>query len=70
MVVNSECVNYILATFRSSGYNTIANPVNTLIAPPSLGHTGAYQATIDDQVAAGLPYTFKNSNSLSEMDKE
>jgi hypothetical protein len=61
MDVNSECVNYILATFRPNNYGTIANPVNTLISPCSAGHTGAYQATIDDQIAAGLPYTFNNS---------
>jgi hypothetical protein len=61
MVVNSECINYVLATFRPNGYGTIANPVNTLIAPCSAGHTGAYQATIDNQIAAGLPYTFNNS---------
>ena len=61
MVVNSECVNYVLATFRPNGYGTIANPVNTLISPLSTGHTGAYQATIDNQIAAGLPYTFNNS---------
>jgi hypothetical protein len=61
MVVNSECVNYILATFRPNGFNTIANPVNTLISPVSAGHTGVYQSTIDNQIAAGLPYTFNNS---------
>ena len=61
MVVNSECVNYILACFRPNGYGTIANPVNTLIAPLSAGHTGAYQATIDNQIASALPYTFNNS---------
>jgi hypothetical protein len=61
MVVNSECLNYVLATFRPSNYNTIANPVNTLIAPCSTGHSGAYQCTIDNQIAAGLPYTFNNS---------
>jgi hypothetical protein len=61
MVVNSECVNYILACFRPNGYGTIANPVNTLISPLSAGHTGAYQATIDNQIASALPYTFNNS---------
>lgn len=61
MVVNSECVNYVLATFRPSGYDVIANPVNSLISPLSTGHTGVYQATIDNQIAAGLPYTFNNS---------
>ena len=48
MVVNSECLNYVLATFRPDGYSTISNPVNTLIAPLAAGHTGAYQATIDN----------------------
>jgi hypothetical protein len=67
MVLNSQCVNYKLRTFRPAGYDTIANPVNTLISPHSAGHTGAYQATIDTQIAAGLPFTFNNSNSLSEM---
>jgi hypothetical protein len=61
MIVNSECVNYILCTFRPDGYTTLSNPVNTLIAPLATGHTGAYQATIDNQIAAGLPYTFNNS---------
>jgi hypothetical protein len=61
MIVNSECVNYILATFRPSGHTTISNPVNTLISPLSAGHTGVYQATVDNQIAAGLPYTFNNS---------
>ena len=61
MVVNSECVNYILATFRPDGYTTLSNPVNTLISPVSAGHTGVYQATVDNQIAAGLPYTFNNS---------
>jgi hypothetical protein len=61
MVVNSECVNYVLATFRPDGHTTLSNPVNTLISPLSTGHTGSYQATIDNQIAAGLPYTFNNS---------
>ena len=61
MIVNSECVNYVLATFRPDGYATLSNPVNTLISPVSAGHTGSYQATIDNQIASGLPYTFNNS---------
>ena len=61
MIVNSECVNYILATFRPNGYTTLSNPINTLISPCTVGHTGVYQATIDNQIAAGLPYTFNNS---------
>jgi len=61
VMVNSECVNYVLATFRPNGYTTLSNPVNTLISPVSSGHTGVYQATIDNQVSAGLPYTFNNS---------
>ncbi len=43
-------------------YLQLLDPKNTLIAPCSAGHTGAYQATIDNQIAAGLPYTFKKSN--------
>ncbi len=42
LVVNSECVNYVLATFRPNNYGTIINttiaiPINTLIAPCSTG---------------------------------
>ncbi len=52
MVVNSECLSYVMATFRPNGYHTIANPVNTLISPIAAGHTGSYQATIENQIAA------------------
>ena len=61
MVINSECLNYVLCTFRPNGYDTIANPVNTLISPVNVGHTGCFQATIENQIASGLPYTFNNS---------
>jgi hypothetical protein len=61
VMVNSECLNYVLATFRPNGYATLSNPVNTLISPLSSGHCGVYQATVDNQIAAGLPYTFNNS---------
>ena len=61
LVVNSECLNYVLACFRPAGYDTLANPVNTLISSQSHGHTGVYQATFDNQVRCGLPYTFNNS---------
>lgn len=61
MVVNSECLNYVLATFRPNGYDTLANPVNSLIAPPCVGHCGTLNATLPQQVSAGLPYTFNNS---------
>jgi hypothetical protein len=29
--------------------------------PLSAGHPGAHQATIDNQIVAGLPYTLNNS---------
>lgn len=61
MVVNSECLNYVLATFRPAGYDTLSNPLNTLISPACVGHTGVKDATFTSQVAAGLPFTFNNS---------
>jgi hypothetical protein len=61
VMVNSECLNYILATFHPNGYATLSNSVNTLISPLSSGHCGVYQCTIDNQVAAGLPSTFNHS---------
>jgi len=61
MVVNSECLNYVLATFRPSTYLTPANAVNTLISPQGAGNAGSYQATFQSQVNAGLPYTFNQS---------
>ena len=61
VMVNSECLNYVLATFRPNNHTTLSNAVNTLISPLSSGHCGVYQATIDNQISAGLPYTFNNS---------
>ncbi len=62
VMVNSECLNYVLCTFRPNGFATLSNPVNTLISSLSSGHCGVYQATVDNQIATGLPYTFNNSN--------
>ncbi len=61
MVVNSECLNYVLATFRPNGYDTLANPVNSQISASCIGHCGTFNATHQQQVTAGLPYTFNNS---------
>jgi hypothetical protein len=61
MVVNSECLNFVLATFRPSTYLTPANAVNTLISPQGAGNAGSYQATWMSQVNAGLPFTFNQS---------
>ncbi len=61
LVVNSECLNYVLATFRPNGYDTLANPVNTLIAPTSVGHCGVPESSWLVQVSKGLPFTFNQS---------
>ena len=61
LVVNSECLNYVLACFRPNGYDTIANPVITHIASQVFGHTGNAEFSFENQVSAGLPYTFNNS---------
>lgn len=61
LVVNSECLNYVLATFRPNGYDTLANPINSQISASCIGHCGTLNATHQQQVAAGLPYTFNNS---------
>lgn len=61
MVVNSECLNYVIGCFRPAAYNIEADPMNTLIAPQGAGNTGSYQATWQSQVNAGLPFTFNNS---------
>ena len=58
---NSECLNYVLCSFRPGNYNTLGNAVNTLISPLSVGHTGSAQATFKNQVLMGLPYTFNQS---------
>lgn len=61
LVVNSECVNYVLATFRPNGYDTLSNPVNSQISASCIGHCGSQNSTHQNQVKAGLPYTFNNS---------
>jgi hypothetical protein len=37
VMVNSECLNYVLATFRPNNHATLSNPVNTLISPVTAG---------------------------------
>ena len=61
LIANSECLNYVLTTFRPNGYDTIANPLNTLISAQAFGHTGMVNATWKNQVASGLPFTFNQS---------
>jgi len=61
MVVNSECLNYVMACFRPATHTTEANPLNTLISPQGAGNFGAYQATWQSQVNSGLPFTFNQS---------
>jgi len=61
LVVNSECVNYVLACFRPAGYDTLAQPVITQLSPCAFGHTGTADVSFDNQVARGLPYTFNQS---------
>ena len=61
LVVNSECLNYVLACFRPNGYDTLSNPVITQLASQVFGHTGTATVSFDNQVEAGLPYTFNNS---------
>ena len=58
LVVNSECLNYVLACFRPAGYDTISNPVITHIASQVFGRTGTASVSFDNQVAAGLPDQF------------
>lgn len=61
MVVNSECLNYVLACFRPASYTTEGNALNTLIAPQGAGNFGSYQASWMSQVNSGLPFTFNQS---------
>jgi len=61
LVVNSECLNYVLATFRPAGYDTLANPVNTLISPQSVGHFGVANCSWSKKVRIVLPFTIIQS---------
>jgi hypothetical protein len=61
LVVNSECLNYVLATFRPSGYDRLSNRLNSLISPTSSGHCGVIECTWKNQVDKGLPFTFNQS---------
>lgn len=61
LVVNSECLNYVLATFRPNGFDVLSNPINSQISSSTIGHTGTMNATHYNQVCSGLPFTFNNS---------
>lgn len=61
LVVNSECLNYVLATFRPNGYDTLSQPVITQLSATAFGHTGTADTSFDVQVARCLPYTFNQS---------
>lgn len=57
----SECLNWVVNTFQLNDRETQQQVVNTLISPQASGEVGAYQATIDSQIASALPRTFNNS---------
>ena len=57
----SECLNWVVNTFQLNDRETQQQVVNTLISPQACGEVGAYQATIDSQIASSLPRTFNNS---------
>jgi hypothetical protein len=57
----SECLNWVVNTFQLNDRETQQQVVNTLISPQAAGEIGAYQATIDSQIASSLPRTFNNS---------
>jgi hypothetical protein len=61
MVVNSECLNYVLACYRPATYTTESTVLNTLVAPQGSGNFGSYQASWMSQVNSGLPFTFNQS---------
>jgi hypothetical protein len=61
ITVASECLNWVVNTFQLNDRETQQQVLNTLIAPQCAGEVGAYQATIDSQIAAALPRTFNNS---------
>ena len=64
LVVNSECLNYVLATFRPGGYDTLSQPVITQMSPTCFGHTGTADVSFENQIARGLPYTINPSNFI------
>ena len=61
ITVASECLNWVVNTFQLNDRETQQQVLNTLIAPQCAGEVGAYQATIDSQIASSLPRTFNNS---------
>ena len=61
ITVASECLNWVVNTFQLNDRETQQQVLNTLISPQCAGEVGAYQATIDSQIAAALPRTFNNS---------
>jgi len=59
--VAGECVNWVVNTFQLNDRETQQQVLNTLISPQCAGELGAYQATIESQIASALPRTFNNS---------
>ena len=61
VTVASECLNWVVNTFQLNDRETQQQVCNTLISPQASAEVGAYQATIDSQIASALPRTFNNS---------
>ena len=61
VTVASECLNWVVNTFQLNDRETQQQVCNTLISPQAAAEVGAYQATIDSQIASALPRTFNNS---------
>ena len=61
VTVASECLNWVVNTFQLNDREPQQQVCNTLISPQAAAEVGAYQATIDSQIASALPRTFNNS---------
>jgi hypothetical protein len=59
--ISTQSLDYVIGTFRLAGYDTIGQPLNTILSSQDSLEEGLSRATAEEQVSAGLRRVYNQS---------